>query len=221
MLFGEQVASVLSGIVRKDIKVNRKTISVTKYKKAHLVLPQETADELIVAYGTGNRELLLSYVVALREAGWTFESMAKPLGISRERVRQYYNEVLPYETGLALAEATRAGFVVPQRPIVETRATRARKVYPSASPETLARLKELKPYAEKVRSNSTRYRIEAEEYVALLNREHVERGVRMVELAQELEVTHGAIRSRLVRYGYLKTGSDAKAYKPIRSSNRV
>lgn len=185
------------------------------------MLPQDTADELIVAYGTGNRVLLLSYIVALREAGWTYESMAKPLGVSRERVRQFYNEVLPYETGLMLAEAQKAGFVVPERPMATPRVTAPKKYRPEPSESTLARLKELKPYAEKVRSNSTRYRPEAEEYVALLNREHVERGVSMWRLAKELEVTHGAIRSRLVRYGYLKTESDAKAYTPIRSANRI
>ena len=184
-------------------------------------LPQETADELIVAYGTGNRALLLSYVVALREAGWTYESMAKPLGVSRERVRQFYNEVLPYEVGLALAEATRSGFVVPERPVLEPRATAPKKYRPEPLEENLARLKELKPYAERVRSNSPRFRAEAEEYVALLHREHVERGVSMWRLAKELGVTHGAIRSRLVRYGYLKTESDAKAYTPISTLNRV
>lgn len=218
----EDVASVLFGIARKD-KRYRKTISVTEttYKKKHLVLPQETADELIVAYGTGNRALLLSYIVALREAGWTYESMAKPLGVSRERIRQFYNEVLPYEVGLALAEAQKAGFVVPERPALPPKVVAEKKVRPEPSAEVLERLRELKPLAEKVRSNSTRYRAEAEEYVSLLNKEHVERGVSMWRLAQELEVTHGAIRSRLVRYGYLKTQSDAKAYTPIRSSNRA
>lgn len=194
---------------------------MTSYKKALLQLPTETADELIVAYGTGNRALLLSYIVALREGGWTFESMCKPLGISRERVRQFYNEVLPYEIELALKTARDNGFVVPERPLATPRVVKQKKYRPEPSADALARLLELKPYAEKVRSNSVRYRAEAEEYVALLNKEHTEAGVSMWRLAKELGVTHGAIRSRLVRYGYIKTDSNAKAYTPIRTANRV
>lgn len=194
---------------------------MTKYQKALLELPLETADELVVAYGTGNRALLLSYVVALREGGWTFESMAKPLGVSRERVRQLYNEVLPFETELALKTARDNGFVVPERPIIAPKATAPKKYRPAPSPEVLTRLRELQPYAEKVRANSTRYRAEAEEYVALLNSERTERGVSMWRLAKELGVTHAAIRSRLVRYGYLGTDSSAKAYIPIKSANRI
>ena len=188
-----------------------------KYKKILLELPVETADELIVAYGTGNRAALLSYVVALREGGWTFESMAKPLGISRERIRQLYNEVLPYEMGLALAEAQRLGFVVPERPAYPE----AEKHIPKAvDPDALERLRELQPKAMLVRANSARYRSEAEEFVKLLN-EQREAGVTVYQLAKALEVTNAAVRSRLVRYGYLKTSSEAKAYKPIRTTNRV
>jgi plasmid maintenance system antidote protein VapI len=190
---------------------------VTNYKKVLLKLPAETADELIVAYGTGNRALLLSYVVALREGGWTFESMAQPLGISRERVRQLYNEVLPYETGLALAEAQRVGFVVPERPIREEKAKHTPK---KLSPEALERLQHLQPRAQLVRSNSARFRAEAEEFVQLLNKQR-EAGVTIYQMAKALGVTHAAIRSRLVRYGYLNTSSDAKAYTPIRTTNRV
>lgn len=190
---------------------------MTNYKKVLLELPVETADELVVAYGTGNRAALLSYVVALREGGWTFESMAKPLGISRERIRQLYNEVLPYETGLALAEAQRLGFVVPERPRYAEKVKHTPK---PVDPEVLERLLELKPYAERVRANSGRFRAEGEEYGRLLNSQR-EAGVTVYQLAKALDVTNAAIRSRLVRYGYLKTGSTAKAYTPIRTANRV
>lgn len=193
---------------------------MTKYQKAHLVLPADAAEKLEVAHRTGDRQALQSYIVALREAGWTYESMAKPLGVSRERIRQLYSEVMPYGVGLALAEAERVGFVVPERPELEVK-VREKKYRPEPDAEVLARLKELKPYAERVRSNATRYRAEAEEYVSLLNEEYTGRGVPMLRLAKELGVTHAAIRSRLVRYGYLQTESGAKAYTPIRSSNRA
>lgn len=196
----------------------------TQYKKSLLELPAETAAALVEARRSGNRELLLSYIAALRVEGWTYESIAAPLGVTRERVRQLWIEAQTAEGGsrlsLYLAEAARAGFSVPTRPLVE-RAVVAKRVRPEPDAAALARLLELKPLAERVRANSSAYRAEAEEYVALLYSEHVGRGVSMWRLAKELGVTHAAIRSRLVRYGYLETGSAAKAYTPIRSDNRV
>lgn len=190
---------------------------MTIYKKALLELPLETADELVVAYGTGNRHLLQTYIVSLREAGWTFESMAKPLGVSRERIRQLYNEVYPSAFPSALAEARANGFVVPERPM---KPVKPKYTPRQVAPEALARLLELQPYAERVRANSVRFRAEAEEFSALLN-EQRKAGVTVYQLAKALGVTNAAVRSRLVRYGYIQTSSEAKAYTRIRSSNRV
>jgi hypothetical protein len=73
-----------------------------------------------------------------------------------------------------------------------------------------------------VRSNGTKYRKEAEEYTRLLNQAHVEEGVTLYRLAKRLGVTHGALRFRLVRYGYkTPVNATSKVYTPILEKNRI
>jgi hypothetical protein len=95
-------------------------------------------------------------------------------------------------------------------------------VYIEPSPEALARLLELKPLAEKVRYDHPQYRKEAEEYSALIWHLYSVEGVTLYRLAKRLGVTHGALRFRLARYGYLlpKTGKST-CYTPIKEKNRV
>lgn len=87
--------------------------------------------------------------------------------------------------------------------------------------ELLARLIELQPFAQSVRSSSLKYRAEAEEYTKLLHEAHVGHGVSIYRLAKLLGVTHSALRFRLIRYGY-KSGPDSSnpIYKPIKQRNR-
>jgi hypothetical protein len=95
-------------------------------------------------------------------------------------------------------------------------------VYIEPSPETLKRLLELQPYAQQVRSSGKKYRAEAEEYTSLLNHAHTVEGVTLYRLAKRLGVTHGALRFRLVRYGYKKTvTATSKVYNPIIKENRI
>jgi len=89
------------------------------------------------------------------------------------------------------------------------------------TPELLARLKELQPYAQQVRANSPRFRAEAEEYTYLLNQAHNEQKVTLYRLAKLLGVTTSALAFRLVRYGYRTTKlGQSSAYKPILDKNR-
>lgn len=193
------------------------TTTEIKYKKALIALPDYTADELVAANGSGDRGTLVSMIVALRLGGWTYESMAKPLRVSRERIRQLYNIPDAWERELLANAVIEQGFVVPERPIAEEKPTRV-IVKPSES--AVERLLELQPVARQVRANSKRYRAEAEEYVSLIHKEH-ERGVTIYQLAKALGVTHAAIRSRLARYGYITTTSGSKCYNRIREVNRV
>jgi hypothetical protein len=80
---------------------------------------------------------------------------------------------------------------------------------------------ELQPLAQKVRGSGSAYRKEAEEYTALINHAHMVEGVTLYRLAKRLGVTHGALRFRLVRYGYItpKTGVSG-VYKPVAMANR-
>jgi hypothetical protein len=111
------------------------------------------------------------------------------------------------------------GIEIPAPP---SKAEREKRTYVEPTPQTLKRLLELQTYAQQVRSNGKKYRAEAEEYTALLNHARVVEGVTIYRLAKRLGITHGAVRFRLARYGYIqpKSGS-SKVYQPIVSDNRA
>lgn len=189
---------------------------MTKYQKVSLTLPEPTQGALRQANENPDRTELKSYIVALRQEGWTLESIARPLGVTREWIRQM--EADQADINAAVLFANSMGFVAPERPII-AQPTRAEK--PQPDPAVLARLKELQPLAQLVRSSSPRYRAEAEEYTRLIYEEHTNRGISLFRLARELGVSHGALRFRLVRYGYKETTSTSKVYQPIREKNRL
>jgi hypothetical protein len=148
----------------------------------------------------------------LCDNSWTYEAVAAACNITRERVRQVYMTELAHKR-------IKFPFDIPEPPL---KPERAKPVYIEPSPETLKRLLELQPYAQLVRSNSMNYREEGEEYTKLLNYAHTVEGVTLYRLAKRLGVTHGALRSRLARYGYKKPKTaKSKVYTPIRKENRL
>lgn len=183
------------------------------YRKSMLELPQECADNIVFLDGT-NRDLLRDYIVALRLRGWTLESIAVPLGKTRERVRQLEMEAIGRDS---VTIALNAGLDLPYPPLKPV-VVREPRVEPNR--DAIERMKELQPLVQLVRSSSPRYREEAEEYTRLLDQEHG-RGVSLYRLAKELGVTHGALRFRLIRYGYKTSTSNAKVYKPIAEKHRT
>lgn len=189
---------------------------MTKYQKVSLTLPEQTQHALREADSKPDRTELKAYIVALRQEGWTLESIAKPLGVSREWIRQMGAEEPDIESAVMFASSM--GFNAPERPIIE-KPVRVERAQPDS--EVIARLLELQPMAQLVRSSSPRYRAEAEEYTRLVYEEHVNRQVPLVYIARELGVTHGALRFRLVRYGYKETKSASKVYQPIQDKNRL
>jgi hypothetical protein len=148
--------------------------------------------------------------------GWTLESVGNALDLTRERIRQLESKAKPID---ALSILAKPGiYPVPDVP---TRTVEVDVVeYVEPSPETLARLLELQPLAQQVRSVSPRFREAAEEYTSLLNYAHTVEGVPLYRLAKRLGVTHGALRFRLVRYGYLATSGKSRAYNRIHEKNR-
>ena len=165
-------------------------------------------------------DTLRHYVRVLRDSGWTLGSIAQPLGVSREWVRQLVNSVDDPEYSFAVANSR--GFLPPLPPEpAEPAAERKEIVRINPDPDVLSRMLELQPFAKQVRSNSPKYRAEGEEYTALLASEHLERQVPLLRLANALGVTHSALRHRLVRYGYKETDSTHRAYTPISDKNRT
>ena len=192
----------------------------TQYKKIHHELPSnvvEDVEELKASLPIKEwKELRSAYTAVLRANGWTLQSLGDLFGWSRERVRQ-----VSASTDKALAETLVKGYglTIPQPPIKPIKLS---PNYIEPSPETLARLLELKPMAMAVRSNSPDFRDEAEEYTALLNYAHTVEGVTLYRLAKRIGVTHGALRFRLARYGYKPpVNASSKVYKPVLMKNRA
>jgi len=178
------------------------------YVKKNQQLPDYVSEAFEhVAGNSARRDYLIR---ELRGAEWTLEAIANASGITRERVRQISASDSPQES---------FAVEIPEPPV---HTVKAKPVYIEPSPEILKRLLELQPYAQMVRSNGKKYREEAEEYTKLLNHAHTVEGVTLYRLAKRLGVTHGALRFRLVRYGYKKpVTATSKVYTPILKENRL
>jgi transcriptional regulator with XRE-family HTH domain len=182
----------------------------------HQTLPAATTVALNLIE---DKDIRAAYIYALRLKGWTLQAVADALGLTRERIRQIETKASPSLALHILADP--GSFPVPELETMEIEVL-APPVYIEPSPENLARLIELKPLAQKVRYDHTQYRKEAEEYSALVWHVHSVEGVTLYRLAKRLGVTHGALRFRLARYGYLlpKTGKSS-CYTPIKEKNRA
>jgi lambda repressor-like predicted transcriptional regulator len=182
----------------------------TQYIKKNQQLPQDIHDIFSEIISNDVRDQLIR---ELRQTGWTLESISLASKLTRERVRQISNTVPEAEFNV------RDVIEIPEPPI---KVEKPKPVYVEPSAETLARLLELQPYAQQVRSNGKKYREEAEEYTKLLNYAHTVEGVTLYRLAKRLGVTHGALRFRLVRYGYKQpVTATSKVYTPIVAENRL
>lgn len=184
---------------------------MTQTKTRH-VLPKEAV--LSLNKYASSLEERDAYMAALRQVGWTLQSIADAVSLSRERVRQLIADVEePYDGEVPLP---------PQKPV------KPKRQYVEPKPETLARLLELAPVVKNVRANSPKYREEAEEFTALLwdTVKPVDdggEGVPVYRIAKRLGVTHAAIRSRLRRYEYIKVDGEglSDSYTPVLKENRA
>ena len=184
-------------------------MTTSNYIRKNQKVPQDVVDFFRGTTDVPTRDYLIR---ELCYKHWTYEAVAAACGLTRERVRQIY-------TSEPVTGYVRLPFEVPEPPL-KLEPTKA--VYVEPSPETLKRLLELQPYAQLVRSSGKNYRQEAEEYTSLLNYAHTVEGVTLYRLAKRLGVTHGALRFRLVRYGYKKTvTATSKVYNPIIEENRI
>lgn len=190
------------GRVNKDFTQKEVIELGTVTKKVKQSLPSSIKDTFDQITDTLDRD---EYIRRLRAKGWTLQSVAECCGLTRERVRQLCAEdsvESDFVDGLDLPE-------LPKRTITRTIPKRI-------DPEVAERLRELKFFASQVRSNSPQYRKEAEEFTALINQQMLD-GISVVTLAKVLGVTHAAITSRLVRYGYRKINSEAKMFQSIKN----
>jgi hypothetical protein len=167
-------------------------------------LPQEVVD----AFAECTYEERSNYIHELIDKGWTQASIGRACGLSRESIRQISN---------ATKHNTYTNYPLPEPP----RYPIAQKVvYTEPPAEMLERLKELQPYAQKVRSSSPKFRAEAEEYTYLLN-EATKLGTTVYRLGKLLGITPSAIQFRLVRYGYRASEGESRSYTKIVEKNKL
>jgi transcriptional regulator with XRE-family HTH domain len=186
-------------------------------QRQHLKLPDVVATALGLI-PVKEKELRAAYVYALRIKGWTLQAVADSLGVTRERIRQLESSASPEM--VYLVQQAPGSYPVPELP-TEVIQVQVGYQHTDPKPETLARLKELKPIAQTIRWDHSKGRAEAEEYTALLWKAHTEEGVSVYRLAKLLGITHGAIQFRFARYGYKETKTgQSKAYKVIKRENR-
>jgi hypothetical protein len=182
-------------------------MSVIKHRQ---VLPSWLAAQLLGS-SKFDRDLLIFQLV---ELGWTQTAVGDAISMSREGVRQVHKKMSGVLGG-SPAPSHAPLPLPPERPV------KPKKTYTVPSDSTLYRLRLLMPIAQKVRGKGKSYRKEAEEFTALLNHAHKIEGVSIARLSKLLGVTHGAIRFRLCRYGYLKPVSGkSMVFNPISLENR-
>ena len=183
-----------------------------KYIKKNQRLPESINAEFETITDNMRRDRLIKELV---DANWTYEAVSNASGLTRERVRQISNAAAKLPADLTAP----LNIEIPEPPTIQSRKARE---YIEPSPDTLARLLELQPYAQQVRANGSKYRAEAEEYTELLNYARTVEGVTLYRLAKRLGITHGAIRFRLARYGYIQPKTaKSKVYQPILQDNRA
>jgi len=189
---------------KPEVQKKKERVLVAKrIKRVDMVLPDDVA-ELIKKLPLDERRV---YATLLSNAGWTLQSIATPLGITREMVRQYGTKTYSEEQFAKVSHLP-----IPELPTVDVYKELYPKVLPSK--EVIAQLKILKGSASKVRGRGQAYREEAELYTKLLY-DTIQSGVSAYRLAKELGITVGAIEFRLVRYGYKTANGKSKVYKPL------
>lgn len=172
--------------------------------KTNHTLPKEVSEAL------KSRPTMLerkAYVVALVSKGWTLQSIATELGITREAVRIYTTQPISDELMDKVKDLP-----LPEIPSKEVYSTRIKRV--SIEPEVLAQLKELHAKASLVRGKSKKYREEAEQFTKLAW-ELKEKGVTTYAIAKAIGITHGALLFRFVRYGYKDTNGKSRVYRKL------
>lgn len=188
----------------KGMKQEKEQILVgTRVPKSDLTLPKEVSD-ILIGLPLDERK---AYVFELRKVGWTLQSLATPLKLTRESIRLYG---LKEPKSEVLAKVKHLLIVKP--PVIEVFVERVKRVKPD--PQVIAQLKELQPKAFMVRGKGKSNREEAELYTRLIY-ELMESGVSGYRIAKELGVTHSALAFRLVRYGYATSNGTSRSYRQL------
>lgn len=157
-------------------------------------LPDDIVEELQDARDEDDRTPLFSLVRALKDAGWTFEDIATPLGVTRSAVNQWHKNAVKKNIKPASLRAT-------DYPVYDPVGT-PKRIKPDVPPRDREKLRDL---AARARAN-TRWsapnspeRRAAEELTRLLDLHINQRKVSVAAVARHTGVTRRAIMQRLER----------------------
>lgn len=191
---------------KKENNMATHKVEVSRKKlKAGIQLPADTI-ELLKSLPIKERK---AYAKMLVDVGWTYNSIATPLGVTRQAVESY---VKPKFKNAYKPEALELVKDLPI-PQVPTKAIMKAQMV-EASAEVVSQLKELHAKAKLVRGKGQNNRAEANELTKLLWEQH-QQGISVYSLAKSLGVTPSSIQFRFVRYGYKTTNGKSGAYAKI------
>ena len=153
-----------------------------------------------------------AYCIALSNKGWTYQSIANELGLSREMVRLYAQKPISEELMNKVKHLP-----MPEIPTKEVYSTRFKKV--AIDPDVLEQLKELHAKASLVRGKSPKYRKEAELFTKLAWEEK-QKGVTTYAIAKAIGITNSALVFRFVRYGYQSSSGKSKVFRALTNRDK-
>jgi predicted transcriptional regulator len=183
----------------------KQTLSKELPQRTGHTLPKEVADVLRTLPIKERK----AYATALSKEGWTLQSIADVLNVTREAIRLYGTAKSNDESEVRKAIAS-----LPIPPIPTRTITREVIKRVQLADDVLAELKELYDKAKLVRGKSANYRKEAEDFTRLAYAQ-VEKGVSIYAVAKALGITNSALQFRFTRYGYKVANGKSKVYRPL------
>lgn len=175
-----------------------------KAKRGRMELPAPAARRLLALYAVADDPAMSahcdSYMLALKDAGWTLQAIAAPLNITRERVRQ------------RIAEAARdLDLIVPAPPAKPwRRPVRRYHLWPAEQREAVA-LYEIARTVNGGTAEDDPARA-ASQRLSELFAELICRGVTAPAIAEAVGCSVVTVNMRLARHGYRKTPPSVAAY---------
>ena len=179
-------------------------------QRIHLTLPQEAKDTLLSLKGMTKK----AYIKNLLDKGWTYQSIADVLGVTRQAVEIYSKpkyKKQDRQQAWEQALADTKSFPMPELPTTPIYKTQRVE----ASAEAVAELKRLHDIAKQVRGKGQKHRAEADQFTRLAW-EQVQQGISVYSLAKSIGITTAALQFRFVRYGYKVSNGKSKAYVAIK-----
>ena len=187
------------------MSIEKETVTKELPKKTNHTLPKEVSDVL----KTLPLKERKAYATELSKAGWTLQSIADVLNLTREAIRLYGHAKSNDETEVRLSITHLPIPPIPTRTISKELIKRVQ-----IADDVLVELKELYSKARLVRGKGKNYRKEAEDFTKLAYAQ-VERGVSTYAVAKALGITNSALTFRFSRYGYKVSNGGSRVYRPL------